>query len=100
MRQRAADRVGLIGADQHSGVGTSFVVSVVPGEFEFFTCLPPAVLHADGAGDDIFGHARFDFDRTFWSFNRHPFFVLNAVTRCGFGVNIGARLGQRFAQTS
>ena len=56
------------------------------------------MLDANGAGDDVFGHTRFDFDRAARGFDGHPFFILDAVTQCGFRVNIGAGFRQRFAQ--
>ena len=56
------------------------------------------MLDADGAGDDVCRHTRFDFDRAARGFDGHPFFILDAITQCGFRVNIGARFRQRFAQ--
>ena len=99
MRQRAADGIGEVGADEHGWIGAAGFEGVVGWQFQFLTCLPPAMLAADDAGDDIRRHARFDFDRAARAFDDHPFLVPYSVTQRGFRVNVGARFGQRFAQT-
>ena len=45
------------------GVGAVAFVGIVAGQFQLFATLPPAMLHADHAGDDVRRHARSDFDR-------------------------------------
>ena len=99
MRQRAADGVGEVGADEHRWIGAAGFEGVVAWQFQFLTCLPPAMLAADDAGDDIRRYPRFHFDRAARAFDNHPFFIPYSIAKRSFGVNFGARFGQCFAQT-
>ncbi len=79
MRQRAADGVGNLSADEGRGVCASWLVWIIAGQLQFFAALPPAVLAADYTRKNIRGHTRFDSDCASGAFDNDPPFVLDAV---------------------
>ena len=80
MRQRAAHRIGEVGADQRAGIGAADFVRIVTRQPQFLARLPPAMLAADDAGNNIRRDPRFYFYCAARAFHHYPFFILHAET--------------------
>src|SRR4051812_42724902 len=96
MRQRTADRIGDLTADQQTRIRRARAVRVITGQLQRLTFLPPTVLAAHYPWRDRVSDARLGANRIARAFNHHPTLVDDAETGSGLGVNIRAWMRRHF----